>query len=99
MSNSYDPYEKINTKLDEALSGNETLAGLVVAYSDAVKYRHKDDTDKFGTALDTALKEAGFEYLERIEAKRMLQEEAAAAREDGKQATLRKQVAERYEGR
>jgi hypothetical protein len=95
----FDPYAEINTKLDHALAGNDRLAALVLSYSDALKHRDTSALDRIGAEFDTAMKDAGLEYLDRIQAKRMLQNDASAAREDGIKRTLVKQVHERHEGR
>ena len=99
MTQAHDPYTLVNAQLDKAMVGNETLAGLVLGYSEAIKHRHSADVDRITTELDSAMKTAGIEYVDRIQVKRMLQEEATAAREDGVKHTLVKQVRERYEGR
>jgi hypothetical protein len=99
MTEEYDPYALVNAKLDKAMVGNEPLMHLVLGYTEALKHHHRTDADRISSELDSAMKDAGIEYLDRLQVKRMLHEEAEAARENGVRRTLVKQVSERHEGR
>jgi hypothetical protein len=85
--------------LDVLVKKDPGLHDLSYAYLLAARDRDESRMDACRAPLMEALKAAGADYVARIEILRELQAEAMAGRMEGVRGQLRKQVAERHQGR